>query len=181
MCRPDSRLSRSTTLLPSDPALPLLPGNLTTCFIPFDRITVPRIHNFFVLLEHGRLRPLIAVRELHHAFRHVLTIELRFVECHIRLQYTVGQHVIQPRISPLYHHCRQTRHGSARPLNHIPHQVFETISDPVQLVTHCCFQVKIATHQITAPPEIHPKFLHIAARCRLRYHRAPSQGIKQFV
>ena len=181
MNRADGGLTGTATLLTTNPFLPLFPRCLASGVITFNGITVTGINNLFVLLHHRGLRPLAAIGKIHHPFRHVLAIELRFVECHIRLQYTVGQHVIQPRISPLYHHCRQTRHGSARPLNHIPHQVFKTVSDPVELVSYCGFQIEVPAHQIAAPAQVQPELLHITARRRLGNNGATAQGVKQLV
>ncbi|WP_249924974.1 hypothetical protein, partial [Escherichia coli] len=82
------------------------------------------------------LRPFAAIRKVHHPFCHVLAVQLRLVESHIRLQHTVGDHVVQAGVGTLYHHRRQTGSGAGRPLNHIPHQIFKAVGQSVKMITH---------------------------------------------
>ncbi len=101
-------------------------------------------------------------------FCHVLAVQLRLVESHIRLQHTVGDHVVQAWIGTLYHHRRQTGNGAGRPPeSHPPIRFFKAFSHAVKLITHRGLQVKVAAHQIAAPAQVHTQLLHVAARGRL--------------
>jgi hypothetical protein len=100
----------------------------------------------------GHLAPAkLAARHVGHLLGHGAARQLGAVEIQPRLQHAIGEQVVQAGIGALDDQRRQRCHGARGALDHVAHDLLETVGDAVELVAQRGLDAHVAADQVAVP------------------------------